>query len=124
MLCLTISIKLLSLLEKKILLNFVCTNLSYSFGAYKVCPRSADDVTASVSVKEIDASTTSIKMINNVLELESTIVGNQEFKIYNILGETVLQGVFNTQLAIPMYHLQTATYIVRVGNYSQMVIVQ
>ena len=98
--------------------------VEYSFGAYKVCPRSADDVTVSVSVKEIEASTTSIKMINNVLELESTIVGNQEFKIYNILGETVLQGVFDTQLAMPMYHLQTATYIVRVGNYSQMVIVQ
>tara|TARA_B100000795_G_scaffold88056_1_gene64045 strand:- start:504 stop:2702 length:2199 start_codon:yes stop_codon:yes gene_type:complete len=98
--------------------------VEYSFGAYKLCPRSVDDVSATVSVKEIDASTTSIKMINNVLELESTIVGNQEFKIYNILGETLLQGMFDTELSMPMYHLQSATYIVRVGNYSQMVIVQ
>jgi len=98
--------------------------VEYSFGEYKICPRNMDDIYTEVSVKEIDASTTSIKMFNNVLELESTIVGNQEFKIYNILGETVLQGMFDTQLAMPMYHLQSATYIVRVGNYSQMVVVQ
>ena len=103
---------------------FIIGVVEYSFGAYKLCPRSADDVSATVSVKEVDASTTSIKMFNNVLELESTIVGNQEFKIYNILGETVLQGMFDTQLSMPMFHLQSATYIVRVGNYSQMVIVQ
>ena len=103
---------------------FIIGVVEYSFGEYKLCPRSADDVSATVSVKEIDAFTTSIKMFNNVLELESTIVGNQEFKIYNILGETVLHGMFDTQLSMPMYHLQSATYIVRVGNYSQMVIVQ
>jgi hypothetical protein len=98
--------------------------VEYSFGEYKICPRSYDDVHGQISVKEIEASTTSIKMINNVLELESSIVGNQEFKIYNILGETVLQGMFDTQLSMPMFHLQSATYIVRVGNYSQMVVVQ
>ena len=96
----------------------------FSFGEYKICPRSYEDVHSEISVPEFDASTTSIKMFNNVLELESTIVGNQEFKIYNILGETVLHGMFDTQLSMPMSHLQSATYIVRVGNYSQMVIVQ
>ena len=97
--------------------------VEYSFGEYKVCPRNIDDVYTDVSVPEFDASNTSIKMLSNVLQIESTIVGKQEFKIYNILGESVLEGVFDTQLALPLHYLQTATYIVKVGSFSQMVFV-
>ena len=97
--------------------------VEYSFGEYKICPRNSDDVHGEISVPEFDASNTSIKMLSNVLQIESTIVGKQEFKIYNILGESVLEGVFDTQLALPLHYLQTATYIVKVGTYSQMVFV-
>jgi hypothetical protein len=97
--------------------------VEYSFGEYKICPRSWADVYSEISVPEFDASNTSIKMLSNVLQIESTIVGKQEFKIYNILGESVLDGVFDTQLALPLHYLQTATYIVKVGSYSEMVFV-
>lgn len=97
--------------------------VEYSFGEYKVCPRDINDIYTDVSVPEFDATNTSIKMLSNVLQIESTIVGKQEFKIYNILGEVVLDGVFNTQLALPLHYLQTATYIVKVGSFSQMVFV-
>lgn len=97
--------------------------VEYSFGEYKICPRSEDDVHPENSVPEFDASNTSIKMLSNVLQIESTVVGKQEFKIYNILGESVLEGVFNTQLELPLHYLQTATYIVKVGSYSEMVFV-
>ena len=97
--------------------------VEYSFGEYKICPRSEDDIQELISVPELDPSNTSITMLSNVLQIESTIVGKQEVKIYNILGETVLDGVFDTQLALPLHYLQTATYIVKVGSYSEMVFV-
>ena len=97
--------------------------VEYSFGEYKICPRHMEDVYGEISVPEFDASNTSIKMLSNVLQIESTVVGKQEFKIYNILGESVLDGVFDTQLHLPLHYLQTATYIVRVGSYSEMIFV-
>ena len=97
--------------------------VEYSFGEYKLCPRSIEDIDPIMSVSEFDATNTSIKMLSNVLQIESTIVGKQEFQIYNILGESVLDGVFDTQLELTLHYLLTATYIVKVAMYSQMVFV-
>jgi len=98
--------------------------VEYSFGEYKVCPRSSDDVQPSISIAEIADSEITIKMISNVLEIESSIRGQQDFVIYNIIGEEIMRGVFDSLIRIPIHRLESAAYIVRVGGFSQLVVKQ
>jgi hypothetical protein len=98
--------------------------VEYSFGEYKVCPRSSDDVQPEISIAEITDSEITIKMKSNVLEIESSIRGQQDFVIYNIIGEELMRGVFNSQIRIPIHRLESAAYIVRVGGFSQLVVKQ
>jgi len=98
--------------------------VEYSFGEYKVCPRSSDDVQPEISIAEITDSEITIKMKSNVLEIESSIRGQQDFVIYNIIGEELMRGVFNSQIRIPIHRLESAAYIVRVSGFSQLVVKQ
>ena len=97
--------------------------VEYSFGEYKVCPRNSDDVQPEISIAEVADPEITIKMKSNVLEIESSR-GQQDFVIYNIIGEEIIRGVFNSQTRIPIHHLESATYIVRVGSFSQLVVKQ
>ena len=98
--------------------------VEYSFGEYKVCPRSSDDVQPEISIAEITDSEITIKMKSNVLEIESSIRGQQDFVIYNIIGEELMRGVFNSLIRIPIHRLESAAYIVRVSGFSQLVVKQ
>ena len=62
------------------------------------------------------SSKTSIKMVNNFVEIESSIRGEQGFVIYNIVGDVVMNGVFDGSISIPMHRFETATYLIRVED--------
>lgn len=56
------------------------------------------------------------------IKTENTIV--QTYRVYNILGVEILREDFYKEVIVPMYGFETATYIVRVGNHSQLIVKQ
>jgi len=90
--------------------------VEYSFGEYKINPRNTLDVQQPWAVSDFYSSKTSIKMVNNFVEIESSIRGEQDFVIYNIVGDVVMNGVFDGSISIPMHRFEAATYLIRVED--------
>ena len=98
--------------------------VEYSFGEYKICPRDEYDISEMISIAEMNTISTTIKMVNNFVEIESSIRGEQDFVIYNIAGDVVMKGVFVGVISIPMHHFETATYLIRIGDLAQLIVKQ
>ena len=98
--------------------------VEYSFGEYKLCP--LDDVSTSpiFDVTDINSENTEIFMIQNVLQIKSSIIGKQTFELFNVLGERIISGVLDQEISISLQYIETATYIIKVGNYSQLIVKQ
>ena len=98
--------------------------VEYSFGEYKLCP--LDDVSTSpiFDVTDINSVNTEIFIIQNVLQIKSSIIGKQTFELFNVLGERIISGVLDQEISISLQYIETATYIIKVGNYSQLIVKQ
>jgi predicted extracellular nuclease len=98
--------------------------VEYSFGEYKLCP--LDDVSTSpiFDVADLNSVNTEIFMSHNVLNIKCSIIGEQTFELFNILGERIISGVLDQEISIPLHYIETATYIIKVGNFSQLIVKQ
>jgi len=105
--------------------NYTVTGVvEYSFGEYKICPRDEYDISEMISIAEMNTISTTIKMVSNFLEIESSLRGQQDFVIYNIAGDVVMKGAFDGTISIPMHHFETATYLIRIGDLAQLIVKQ
>jgi hypothetical protein len=59
-----------------------------------------------------------------MLTIKCSIIGEQSFELFNILGERIIIGVLDQEIAIPLNHIEAASYIIKVGNYSQLIVKQ
>jgi len=98
--------------------------VEFSFGEYKLCPLEAESISPIFDVSDINSVNTEIFMSHNMLNIKCSIIGEQTFELYNILGERIICGVLDQEISIPVHYIETATYIIKVGNYSQLIVKQ
>ena len=96
--------------------------VEYSFNEFKLCPRDASDISMLVSVDEITASNIKVFLNASVLNIVSEIDGVQNFEVFAISGQRVLNGQFDGQLSLPVTMLNDAIYLVKVGNHVQKIV--
>lgn len=77
-----------------------------------------------LSLIEEDLQSITISSMNGGFGIKSEIQEVQSYSVYNILGVEVLKGEFLKEITVPMHAFETATYIVRVGNHSQIIVNQ
>ena len=98
--------------------------VEFSFGEYKLCPLEAESISPIFDVSDINSVNTEIFMSHKMLNIKCSIIGEQTFELYNILGERIICGVLDQEISIPVHYIETATYIIKVGNYSQLIVKQ
>lgn len=84
-------------------------------GVYKLCPRNVSDVSELLSISELDQEVV-VKVRNQLLNVKSNSNEDSSYELFNILGEKITEGIFNSELNLSIESFSASAYILRVDN--------